>query len=81
MAIQAAIKTANVLRDEEVKLVHIRTTLKLDEIRVSESLLPRLIKRPDVEILRDPEEWLFDADGSLSFTACWSHDPVYYRQV
>jgi len=74
LAIQAAIKTANVLRDEEVKLVHIRTTLKMDVIRVSESLLPLLIHRPDVEILRDPEEWRFNEAGSLDFGACWGRD-------
>ncbi|MFD1674371.1 lactate racemase domain-containing protein [Alicyclobacillus fodiniaquatilis] len=71
LAIQTAIKTSNLLREEDVKLVHLRTTLQLDVIRVSESLLPVLNNRADIEILSDPMEWDFDANGALNVTRSW----------
>ncbi|WAH35237.1 nickel pincer cofactor-dependent isomerase, group 22 [Alicyclobacillus dauci] len=71
LAIQAAIKTSNVLRDEDVRLVHIRTTLGMDVIRVSESLLPVLKQRDDIEILSDAVEWEFDETGALEARLCW----------
>lgn len=71
LAIQTAIKTSNVLREADVRLVHIRTTLHLDVIRVSESLLPVLRNRDDVEIMSDPMEWHFDAVGALNTALSW----------
>ncbi|MCF8565840.1 nickel-dependent lactate racemase [Alicyclobacillus tolerans] len=71
-AIQAAIKTANVLHDEQVRVVHIRTTLNMDVIRVSESLLPVMANRPDVEVLSEASPWPFDESGDLDFARCWS---------
>lgn len=74
LAIQAAIKTANLLRDEDVKLVHIRTTLDLQVIRVSETLLPILRDRDDVEILNDPLVMNFDKSGALDTALSWQGD-------
>ncbi|MCF8567355.1 nickel-dependent lactate racemase [Alicyclobacillus tolerans] len=73
-AIQAAIKTANVLYDDQVRVVHIRTTLSLDVIRVSESLLPVVVNRPDVEVLSQPSPWPFGESGELDFAGCWSSE-------
>lgn len=71
LAIQAAIKTGNVLRDEDVRLVHIRNTLAMEEIRVSESLLPELEGRPDVEMTGEPRLWSFDDRGALDEAFSW----------
>ncbi|MCL6599467.1 MAG: nickel-dependent lactate racemase [Alicyclobacillus macrosporangiidus] len=71
LAIQAAIKTANVLHEEDVRLVHIRTTLRMDVIRVSASLLPELRQRDDVDVLSEPEPWIFDETGALDTAAAW----------
>ncbi|KPV40802.1 lactate racemase domain-containing protein [Alicyclobacillus ferrooxydans] len=72
LAIQAAIKTSNVLHDEDIRLVHIQSTLSLEEIRVSESLLPLLLGRDDVEVLSSPETWPFDENGELDTHELWS---------
>ncbi|RIV20215.1 DUF2088 domain-containing protein [Alicyclobacillaceae bacterium I2511] len=69
--IQAAVKTANVLRDEDVRVVHIHNTLAMSEIRVSESLLPVLAKQSDVEVMGAAQPWHFDNSGNLDVRTCW----------
>jgi hypothetical protein len=71
LAIQAAVKTSNVLREEDVRMVHIRNTLRLDVIRISESLLPVVQGRSEVEVLSEPQEWIFDHEGALDVRAAW----------
>lgn len=73
LAIQAAIKTSNVFREDDVRLVHIRNTLRLDVLRVSESLLPILANRADVEVLSPPVAWSFDDTGALNTSATWRY--------
>ncbi len=70
-AVQAAIKTCNILRDEDARVVHIRTTLAMNYIRVSESLLPLLSQRDDVTILSEPEDFPFDTAGRFDHASCW----------
>jgi hypothetical protein len=64
-AIQAAIKTCNILHFHEVKLVRIKNTLELGEIEISEALLEQAKDNPDIEILTEPYEWKFDENGNL----------------
>ncbi|NGQ95944.1 DUF2088 domain-containing protein [Brevibacillus sp. SYP-B805] len=64
-AIQAAIKTCNILNFHDVKLVRIKNTLTLGEIEISEALLPLAKAHPDMEILTEPYAWTFDAQGNL----------------
>lgn len=64
-AIQAAIKTCNILHFHEVKLVRIKNTLELGEIEISEALLEQAKRHPDIEILSEPYEWVFDENGNL----------------
>jgi hypothetical protein len=71
LAIQAAVKTSHVLKEQDVRMVHIRNTLRMDVIRVSESILPLLRVRPDVEILGEPKAWKFHDDGSLDVDDAW----------
>lgn len=65
-AIQAAIKTCNILNFHEVKLVRIKNTLELGEIEISESLLAQARSIPEIEILSEPYEWTFDDQGNLT---------------
>jgi hypothetical protein len=64
-AIQAAIKTCNILHFHEVKLVRIKNTLELGEIEISEALLEQAKGNPAIEILTEPYEWKFDENGNL----------------
>jgi hypothetical protein len=64
-AIQAAIKTCNILNFHDVKLVRIKNTLELGEIEISEALLEQAKANPDIEILTEPYEWEFDQNGNL----------------
>jgi hypothetical protein len=65
-AIQAAIKTSNVLDFNQAKVVRIGNTLKLSEIEVSESLLEYVTNHPRLEQVSEPAELPFDENGDLS---------------
>lgn len=64
-AIKAAIKTCNILDYTTCKLVHIRDTLHLGTIEISEALLETAKLDPRIEILEGPYEWQFDEEGFL----------------
>ncbi|WML38572.1 lactate racemase domain-containing protein [Neobacillus sp. OS1-2] len=64
-AIQAAVKTSNILDFRNVKLVRIKNTLKLSEIEVSEPLLDYIAKHPNMEQVSDLYEFPFDENGNL----------------
>ena len=65
MAIQAAVKTCNILDFTTVKLVRIKNTLVLSEIEVSEPLLPYIAQHPNMEQISDVYEIQFDEKGNL----------------
>ena len=64
-AIQAAIKTCNIARWEDVRFTRIRNTLSLDEIEVSENVAAELSGNPNVSVVSPPRDLKFDADGNL----------------
>ncbi|MBA9028256.1 lactate racemase domain-containing protein [Peribacillus huizhouensis] len=64
-AIQAAVKTSNVLDFTTVKMVRIKNTLKLSEIEVSETLLDYVAKHPNMDQISDVYELGFDEKGNL----------------
>ena len=64
-AIKAAIKTCNILDYTTCKLVRIRDTLHLGEIEISVNLLEEAKQHPQIEIISEPYEWEFDAEGYL----------------
>ena len=64
-AIQAAVKTSNILDFTTVKLVRIKNTLKLSEIEVSEPLLEYIQNHPNMEQVSDLYEFQFDENGNL----------------
>ncbi|PFO04219.1 hypothetical protein COJ85_12210 [Bacillus sp. AFS076308] len=65
MAIQAAVKTCNILDFTKVKLVRIKNTLELSQIEVSEPLLPYIAEHPNMEQISDVYEFQFDDKGNL----------------
>lgn len=65
MAIQAAIKTSNILDFTKVKMVRIKNTLDISEIEVSEALLNYIKEHPNMEQCSDPFELIFNEEGNL----------------
>jgi len=64
-AIQAAIKTCNILKKAEVRLARIRNTVALDEIAVSENLLGEVRSNARLAVAGEPFTLGFDANGNL----------------
>lgn len=66
-AIQAAVKTCNILDKRNVRMVRIKNTLNLGEIEVSENLLEELRSNPYIH--EDPSfvptDFSFDKEGNL----------------
>jgi hypothetical protein len=54
----------------DVTVVWIRNTLELGMIAMSENLLPEIRKNPALEIVGEPFEMTFDADGNLGNFPC-----------
>ena len=64
-AIQAAIKTCNIADIRQVRLARVKNTLGIDEMEISENLLPEARSHELVEVLSDPYELPFDEHGNL----------------
>lgn len=65
LTIQASVKTSNILDYTTCRLVRIRDTLHLGEIEISETLLEEAKRHPDIEVLSEPYEWVFNEEGDL----------------
>ena len=65
LAIKAAVKTAIGADKEHLKMIHIRDTLHIADIEISEALLDEARKIPELEILGKPEEMKFNENGNL----------------
>jgi nickel-dependent lactate racemase len=66
LAIQAAIKTCNVVDMSKLRMVRIPNTLHIEEIYISESMKAEALKHPQITILSNPEEIRFDSEGNLT---------------
>lgn len=64
-AIKAAVKTCNILDYTTCKMVRIQDTLHLGEIEISVNLLEEARQHPDIEILTEPYDLIFDSEGNL----------------
>ncbi|MCB1815055.1 MAG: DUF362 domain-containing protein [Candidatus Competibacteraceae bacterium] len=64
-AIALAAKTVPRVNSQNARIVRIRDTLTLGEIEVSEALLDEVQAHAGLEILSEPFEMAFDADGRL----------------
>lgn len=64
-AIQAAVRSVWGADPARLRIVRIPNTLHIEQIEVSEALLPELRDRDDIEILSEPYAWDFNASGNL----------------
>ena len=64
LAIQCAIKTCS-YTGSEPDIIRIQDTLNLRNILISESMAQRMKDTEGVEILSEPEPWIFDGEGNV----------------
>ena len=64
-ALQAAIRTSPI-RPTGPRIVYVRDTLALENVFLSESCLPLVEGRENIEILSDPQEFDFDEEGYVN---------------
>jgi Lactate racemase N-terminal domain len=64
-AVEAALGTIGAVKSEEARIVRIKNTLLLEELDVSEALLPEVKPRDTLEILWGPKGLAFDHSGAL----------------
>jgi hypothetical protein len=65
-AVAMALRTIGAMTPREAKVIWIRDTLSLGEVRVSEALLAAAGPRDDLEAIGQPEPLAFDAAGTLA---------------
>jgi hypothetical protein len=63
--IQIALQTCNYIDREHPRIVHIKDTMRLEEIEISEAMLEEARQNEHIEILGEPHDWPFDAEGNL----------------
>jgi len=66
LAIQCAVKTCNVPDWNKLRMVRIPNSLRLEEIYISEAMLPEAAEQKAVLVLTEPAEFVFDSAGNLS---------------
>lgn len=71
LAIQAAVKTCNVMDMNKIRMVRIPNTLHVKEIDIAESLLEEAQQHPQIEIIGEPRKMVFDAEGNLADIGVW----------
>jgi len=64
-AIAFGISTCTEIDHEDVRIIRISDSLHVSEIMFSENLLDQAMKIPDLEIIGEPFDLPFDADGNL----------------
>ncbi len=64
-AIEIALGASGNGGNPDARVMRIRSTLELEHLRASESLLPELSGMPEVEVSGEPEEMDFDGEGNL----------------
>jgi hypothetical protein len=64
-AVEAALKTIGAVPPEQARIVHIKNTLEMGELDVSEALLEESRGRPDLSVLRGVGPLSFDKEGNI----------------
>lgn len=64
-AVSAALKTIGAVDSKEARLIHIRNTLQMGELDISEALLPEAQAREDLKVIREIGPLPFDKKGVL----------------
>jgi len=60
------LNTLGLTTPEQSRTVRIRSTLHVEEVLISEALVPEARERTDLELLGEPFEMVFDDDGNLT---------------
>lgn len=63
--IQIALKTCNYIDREHPRIVHIKDTMRLEEIEISQAMLEEARANEHIQVLGEPRDWPFDAEGNL----------------
>lgn len=63
--IQIALRTCNYIDREHPRIVHIRDTMNLEQIEISEAMLAEAQASEHIEVLSQPEDWKFNEEGNL----------------
>lgn len=71
-AIDAALSINGTRPSDQARILHIRNTLQLEYVEVSEPCLKELTPISKFDVVEGPYEWHFNADGSLPDLACGS---------
>ena len=64
-AVEAALTTIGEKAPQDARVVHIRSTLALEEMYVSESMQKEALDKPGIRVLGQPAPMRFDPDGTL----------------
>lgn len=64
-AIQAAVKTSNILDFSQVRLVRLKNTLEAGVIEVSETMIPDVKQNSELKLIGEPYDLEFDHNGNL----------------
>ena len=64
-AVKACLKYNGGGDHDKLRVMRIRDTLHMNEIMISEALVPEAIQHPGMEVLGDPVEMRFDEAGRL----------------
>ena len=64
-AIAACIRGSVEIDRDNIRMIHLRNTLDIFDIEISESMLEDARNNPNIEIIGRPEEMVFNKDGNL----------------
>ena len=65
LAVKLCIKSCNYIDKENPRIVRIHSTMELQEIEISASMVPDAANNPDITILGNPAPMTFDESGNL----------------
>ena len=64
--LEAALPGVGLVEPQDAKVIHIKNTLALGEVELSETYLAEAEQRDDLTIVEPPREMTFDESGNLS---------------
>jgi hypothetical protein len=65
-AVEVAIQSVGMVTREDFKIIRIKNTMRLAEVDISLAYKNELLKRDDLEIIRDEHLMEFDQEGNLT---------------
>jgi hypothetical protein len=67
-AVEAALRTIGAIEPEKARLVHVKNTLEIGELDVSEAFLKEVEGRKDLKVLKELGPLTFDEGGKIVHT-------------